>query len=139
MGSTLPASGKESAIELSKKILMGGLITQVVALAFFILTCWHVHMRLKWDPPGVFLRDPTINWQNHFRAFEVVTLALIVRSMVRSIEFLQGESGFVASHEIFIYMFDAVPMFFVMLAFLILHPGRAYAGCTSTEELRLGY
>ncbi|KIW99504.1 uncharacterized protein Z518_11243 [Rhinocladiella mackenziei CBS 650.93] len=124
MGSTLPASGNESSIELSKKILLGGLITQVIALGFFILTCWYAHRRIKREPAEVLRKDSTINWRNHFRAVELVTLVLIVRSVVRTIEYLQGVDGFIASHEVFLYATDAFLMFFVMIVFLIIHPGR---------------
>jgi hypothetical protein len=124
IGSVLPASGQPSSIELSKKILLGGLIAQVVALGFFILTCWHAHSRIKRNPTDSILSNPSISWQNHFRALELVTLILIVRSVVRTIEYLQGADGFVASHELFIYLFDAFLMWLIMVAFLILHPGR---------------
>ncbi|OAQ76569.1 rta1 domain-containingprotein [Purpureocillium lilacinum] len=121
IGSVLPASGEESAIELSKQILLGGLITQVAALALFALTCWHAHRRIKSGQP---LPDLTISWQNHFRTLEVATLLLVVRSVVRSVEYLQGEGGFVVSHEVFIYVFDALPTFLIMVAFAVLHPAR---------------
>lgn len=124
MGSVLPASGEQSSIELSKKILLGGLIAQVAALGFFILTCWHAHSRIKGSPTNNILANPSINWQNHFRALELVTVVLIVRSVVRAVEYLQGVDGFVASHEIFIYLFDALLIWFIMVTFLILHPSR---------------
>jgi hypothetical protein len=124
IGSVLPASGQASSIELSKKILLGGLIAQVIALAFFVLTCLHAQSRIKRQPADVCIKDPSINWQNHFRAIEVVTLLLIVRSVVRTIEYIQGADGFVASHEVFIYFFDASLVFFVVVVFLVIHPGR---------------
>ncbi|CAK7221779.1 hypothetical protein SBRCBS47491_004644 [Sporothrix bragantina] len=115
MGSVLPASGNPSSIELSKKVLIGGLITQLVALSIFILNCWQTHHRIKRRPHYELPIDPSISWQNHFRVLELTTLLLIVRSIVRAIEFLQGTDGFVASHEAFIYVFDALPMFFIMV------------------------
>ncbi|KAJ6442574.1 rta1 domain-containingprotein [Purpureocillium lavendulum] len=121
VGSVLPASGERSAIELSKKILLGGLITQVAALALFALTCWHAHRRIARGPP---LADPSIRWQNHFRALELATLLLVVRSVVRAVEYLQGEGGFVVSHEAFIYACDALPMFAIMAVLAVLHPAK---------------
>ena len=136
IGSIIPASGDASSIELSKKILLGGLVTQVVALAFFIVTCWYAHSRLKREPAPMLDEDPSINWQNHFRALQLVTLVLVVRSLVRTIEFLQGSDGFVASHEVFIYLFDAFLMFFVMVVFLVLHPGRLVRDARRLEKRR---
>ncbi|KAI1279469.1 RTA1-domain-containing protein [Xylaria sp. FL0933] len=123
-GSVLPASGEPSAIELSKKIVLGGLLAQLGALAIFILITWSVKHRIKREPPRALLRDPSVNWKNHFRAIMLVTVLIIVRSIVRTIEYLQGDGGTVMSHEVFIYVFDAAPMWLVMATYLVLHPGR---------------
>ncbi|CAK7225372.1 hypothetical protein SEUCBS140593_005882 [Sporothrix eucalyptigena] len=136
IGAVLPASGDPSSIALSKKVLLGGLITQVVALSFFILTCWHAHEQIKRRPDYELPVDPSISWQNHFRALELVTAILILRSVVRAIEFLQGEDGFVASHEVFIYVFDALLVFLIMLVFLILHPGRLIRSARQQSKSR---
>ena len=37
---------------------------------------------------------------------------------------VQGDGGFVISHEIFIYLFDGVPMFLVIIILGVAHPGR---------------
>ncbi|KAI0147638.1 RTA1-domain-containing protein [Xylariaceae sp. FL1272] len=125
-GSVLPASGEPSAIELSKKLVLGGLLAQVVALTIFIIVAWFTQRRIAKDPPQpiTVTNGSTVNWKNHFRAIQLVTLLVIVRSIVRTIEYLQGQDGFVISHEVFIYLFDAVPMFLIMTVYLGLHPGR---------------
>ncbi|KAL2446264.1 hypothetical protein ABEF95_008825 [Exophiala dermatitidis] len=125
-GSVMPASGDPTAIELSKHIILGGLILQLVALALFILFCWQVHHRLSNTATEKVLRFKysNVRWQMHFRALELATALLLVRSLVRMIEYLQGSSGFIASHEVFIYVFDAVPMVLLMAVFGILHPQR---------------
>lgn len=124
VGSVLPASGTESAIELSKKVILGGLITQLVALAAFILQLAVVYVRTKRDPPPVVFMMASVRWENHFRAAEVVIVLLIVRSIVRAVEYLQGDGGFVISHEFFIYFFDAALMWIVMMMYLVIHPAR---------------
>jgi len=133
-GSIMPASGDPSAIELSRKIVITGLIVQFVALSFFILTSWHVQRRTKRNPTPVTLKCRPINWQNHFRVIKVITAAVIVRSIVRAVEYIQGENGFVMAHEVFIYLFDATLMFLVLLAFLILHPARLMRDARQAEK-----
>ncbi|KAI0975442.1 RTA1-domain-containing protein [Xylaria arbuscula] len=123
-GSVLPASGEPSAIELSKKIVLGGLLAQIGALTIFILITWLVKHRIKHTPTRAILSDTSVNWKNHFRAIMAVTVLIIVRSVVRTVEYLQGDDGFVMSHEAFIYVFDASPMWLVMATYLVLHPGR---------------
>jgi hypothetical protein len=51
----------------------------------------------------------------------------MVRSLFRVIEYLQGFSGFLLSHEIYLYVFDAVLMLAVMVLFNVLHPSEVVA------------
>ena len=124
IGSVLPASGDESAIEMSKQIILGGLIAQVVALALFLLIAWHAQRRTTRDLPRILRSSPTVNWENHFRAIYLIVVLVIVRSVVRTVEYLQGEGGYIISHEAFIYALDAAPMLMVMMVYAVLHPGR---------------
>ncbi|KAI0888535.1 putative RTA1 domain protein [Annulohypoxylon maeteangense] len=124
IGSILPASGDPSAIRTSRIILLSGIITQFVALSFFVLQIVFLYNRIKRDLTTVLLHDPSIRWQFHFYSISLVALLLILRAVVRAVEYLQGEDGYVISHESFIYAFDGAPMFLVMLIFLILHPAR---------------
>jgi hypothetical protein len=135
IGSVLPASVTKSAIEPSKKIILGGLITQLVALAIFLLQLAIVYVRVKRDPSQVvYSMASSVRWQFHFRAAEVVIVLLIVRSIIRAIEYLQGDGGFVISHEIFIYLFDAAFMLIVMLIYLVIHPGRLIRDARQNKE-----
>lgn len=59
-GSILPASGDPKAIKNARIILLAGLITQLVALALFMFTCWHAYRHIRRDPPAVLVADPFI-------------------------------------------------------------------------------
>ena len=45
-----------------------------------------------------------------------------VRSVFRVIEYFEGFSGFLLSHDVSLYVFDALPMAVVMVLFNIFHP-----------------
>ena len=124
IGSTLPASGDPDAIKMSRTIILGGLIAQIAALGVFLLIAWHAERRTGRDPPRILRISPTVNWKNHFRAIYLIVVLIVVRSVVRAIEFLQGDGGYVISHEAFIYALDAAPMWIVMVIYAVLHPGR---------------
>jgi len=47
----------------------------------------------------------------------------MVRSIMRVVEFVQGNTGYVFSHEWFLYVFDALLMLGVMGLFCWIHPG----------------
>ncbi|OKL58806.1 hypothetical protein UA08_05739 [Talaromyces atroroseus] len=108
IGTALPASGDASAIALSKKILLAGLIFQVICLAFFEVIAWVAQRRIKNRGPPI--SGIVGKWQYYFLAVQVAILALIVRNLYRAIEFGTGEDGYVSKHEVFIYIFDAFLM-----------------------------
>ncbi|KAF4993428.1 hypothetical protein FGRMN_6516 [Fusarium graminum] len=123
IGAIIPASGDADAIAKGRTILIAGLVVQLVALGVFILMTIYLYVRIRQET-GPFLDSSMIYWRRYFRAIEVVTAVMIIRSIVRAVEYLQGAGGFVIKHEVFIYLFDASLMFLVMLVFLIIHPGR---------------
>lgn len=123
-GTVMPASGDAHLVELSRKIIFGGLLVQLVALLFFCYMTWHVSRAISRDEPKIFAHDAGVHWKNHFRAIFLVASLALVRSLIRAIEYGQGEDGFIISHEVFIYLFDAALMWLVMVAFLLIHPSR---------------
>lgn len=46
----------------------------------------------------------------------------MIRSVFRVIEYVQGNAGYLLSHEVFLYIFDALLMLAVMLLFNWNHP-----------------
>ena len=53
---------------------------------------------------------------------------IIFRNIYRLIEFSIGIESAITKHEWYSYVFDAIPMFFALLAFNIYHPGRVLQG-----------
>ncbi|KAJ5274036.1 RTA1 like protein [Penicillium angulare] len=53
---------------------------------------------------------------------------ILIRSIYRVIEYAQGNSGYVISHEVFIYVFDATMMFLVMIVMNDFHPSVVLKG-----------
>lgn len=143
IGALMPVSGDPDSAKKGQIILIAGLITQLSALSLFVFMSWHIYQRIK-ENKGKFLDSSSITWRRYFRVIEIVTCIMIVRSLVRSIEFLQGQGGYVISHETFIYVFDASLMFLIMVIFLVVHPGRLVRkrrdrieGQRSNEHIRL--
>jgi hypothetical protein len=68
--------------------------------------------------------DPGVNWLGYFVVLEVSAVMLIVRSVVRGVEYVGGGEGAVAGREVFVYVFDAVPMLVVMVGLGVLYPAR---------------
>ncbi|KAJ6104587.1 hypothetical protein N7523_010907 [Penicillium sp. IBT 18751x] len=49
---------------------------------------------------------------------------IIIRCIYRVIEFCQGNDGYLMGHEVFLYVFDTIPMFVVQVIFHFYHPGK---------------
>lgn len=126
IGTVLPASGTAEGQRLSKIVVLVGLFAQLLALGVFIVSCGRLHARLRRDTSAsrAMLMDPGVNWLWYLVVLEVAAVMLVVRSVMRGAEYLGGVDGAVASHEVFVYVFDAVPMLAVMVGFLMLHPSR---------------
>lgn len=123
-GTVMPASGDPKLIEISKKVILGGLIVQVVALAFFCYITWHSYRAISQRHAKNFAHNSGVNWKNHFRVVFLTASLVLVRSVVRVVEYAQADDGYIISHEPFIYVFDAAIMWLVMVMFLLLHPSR---------------
>ncbi|OBT98868.1 hypothetical protein VE01_03295 [Pseudogymnoascus verrucosus] len=161
MGAGIQASGDPKIINIGNKAILGGLIFQLVAFAFFVLMAIRVHSRLN-GRHEVYTAMPS-RWpmsRKYFWGLYVVSVLFIVRNLVRAIEYAQQAtsggisyatrntdgtitipkkegSGSIGSNEIFLYIFDAAPMALVALTFLLLHPGRMLKAVRSGKGERL--
>ena len=57
----------------------------------------------------------------------IVSILILVRSVFRIIEYAQGNTGYILSHEYSLYVFDAALMFGVVLGFNAVHPSEVKA------------
>lgn len=57
----------------------------------------------------------------------LVSILIFVRSIVRVIEYVQGNDGYIMSHEAFLYVFDATVMWLAMIIMNWVHPSEVAA------------
>jgi len=50
------------------------------------------------------------------------SLFIMVRSIFRVAEYVQGDNGYLLQHEYWLYIFDAALMAMVMIAYNVVHP-----------------
>jgi hypothetical protein len=67
------------------------------------------------------------NWEKHMTVLYTASFLIIVRSIFRVVEYLQGFDGYLLHHEAYLYIFDALLMLLVMLLFNAVHPGKVVA------------
>lgn len=57
------------------------------------------------------------------RALYAVSVLIFVRSIVRVAEYVQGNDGYIITHEAFLYIFDALVIFLAIMTLNWRHPG----------------
>jgi hypothetical protein len=134
--------GTLSALHTGEKLIIAGLFTQLFFFAFFIVVAGMFHYRLVNNKPvqkqlghrrlastssSVLMTSPHANladipWKRHIYNLYLTSSLIMIRSVFRVIEYLQGNAGYLLSHEIFLYIFDAVLMLAVMVLFNWIHP-----------------
>lgn len=55
-------------------------------------------------------------------ALYTASILILVRSVIRVVEYLQGYDGYLMKHEAFIYVFDALLIFITVLVLMYEHP-----------------
>jgi hypothetical protein len=112
--------------------VIAGLFAQLGFFAGFVLVAGVFHYRLVNDRPlqkriqGAKhvskLALDELPWKRHLYNLYVTSGLIVVRSIFRIVEYVQGNAGYLLSHEVFLYVFDAVLMVVVMVLFNWVHP-----------------
>ncbi len=115
------ASTNASTSKLGSHIILAGLLVQIVIFGFFIVVALVFDLRLSALPTGQ-SRNPTLPWKKFLYILYITSAFIMIRSIVRVAEFIEGFDGVIILHEVYLYVFDAVPMAAVMAIFNIWYP-----------------
>jgi hypothetical protein len=121
-GGGIQAAGTLELYDIGEKIIVVGLFVQISMFSFFLVTTALFHYRYS-----VYLATtsrpvtPKIPWRSHLWVLYSVSALILVRSLFRVVEYLQGNRGYLISHEIYLYIFDALLMAIVMAVFLFFY------------------
>lgn len=115
-------SSNSNILNLAQKAIIGGLFLQIAFFGFFIIVAAIFHTRMLRSPTARSLQ-PEIRWTSYLGSLYFVSCLILIRSVFRAIEYLQGNDGMILRHEYFMYIFDATLMFGVMLWMNFKHPG----------------
>ena len=123
------SSHNPTTVNTGQKIVVGGLFVQIIFFGLFVGVASVFHVRMKKLPTTRVLTE-SLPWKKHLHALYVSSALIMIRSVFRVVEFIQGRDGYLMSHEWFLYVFDTVLMLGVMVLFCWIHPGkiRRYLG-----------
>jgi hypothetical protein len=137
-GASMLASAKDQdGVDAGNNIIIAGLWIQVAFFGLFVVASAVFHMRLAKGPTQASRSRP---WNKHLISLYIVSGLILVRSVMRCIEYMQGYNGYICksravefevyaltilpvSHEAFLYVFDAAVMLFAVVTMNAIHPG----------------
>ncbi|GKT47198.1 protein RTA1 [Colletotrichum spaethianum] len=124
-GGGYQSSGSLEALDTGAKIIIVGLFVQLIFFGFFIIIAAAFHRSVNAAPTG--RSNTSIPWRKHMKTLYLGSFLIMVRSIFRAVEYLQGFDGYILRHEAYLYIFDALLMFLVMVLFNLVHPSEIVA------------
>ncbi|KAL4913314.1 RTA1 like protein-domain-containing protein [Aspergillus aurantiobrunneus] len=124
VGAGLQVTGDQHIIDIGIKAVLAGLVFTLVVFVGFVAVAATVHRRLLGQPTGVSMNEGTRGWGGYFWCLYVVCGCMIVRNLVRTVEFGAPKGADVRRREVYIYVFDAALMAVLMGVWVVWHPGR---------------
>ncbi|KAK9847345.1 hypothetical protein MYU51_019553 [Penicillium brevicompactum] len=121
-GGGIQSAGSLKLYEIGEKVIIVGLFVQIAVFGFFMATALICHCRLA-GASNPITDEGVIPWRRHLYVLYITSMIILLRSIFRVIEYVQGNGGYLISHEIFLYIFDAFFMAVVMLMFFIWYIG----------------
>lgn len=116
-----------SKLKLGEDVIIVGLIVQIIFFGFFVAVSVVFNKRMSNNPTSAAMGS-SFNWERYMRVLYFASVLIMVRCLYRVIEYVQGSTGILQSHEYFAYIFDACLMMFVMGTFVTFHPSQIFAG-----------
>lgn len=117
-------AGGGSSIKTGENLIMAGLAFQLIFFFLFIVAGALFHARVRGNPTEKCKRYP---YEKHLWNLYIVSVLIFVRCLVRLIEYGQGWQGYIITHEVFLYIFDALLMWLSMAAMFYPHPSEVAA------------
>jgi hypothetical protein len=111
-----------------------GLCIQILFFGFFLVNIASFWKRMKKAPTTASTNVP---WQKHLTVLLGVGAIILIRCLYRVIEYVQGTSGSLQSHEVYLYVLDAGLMLIVMMIFHFWHPSEVNALLKGGKVARL--
>jgi hypothetical protein len=63
-----------------------------------------------------------VPWREYLWILYGASILILIRNIIRVAEYITGDSGPILANEAYIYVFDALLMFIVMVIFNVRHP-----------------
>ncbi|KAI6121245.1 RTA1 like protein-domain-containing protein [Pisolithus sp. B1] len=110
VGGGLQTSKSVSTDKLGVTMVLVGLAIQTVPFALFILLCLRVYKPRPWGPIVL--------------ALLFSSALIMLRCIYRIVEYAQGSGGYLMTHELWLYLLDALPLFIGVIVYIPFWPSK---------------
>lgn len=107
----------ESTRHTGSKIVTAGLFIQIGFFGIFMINEFLFVFRVRSLRGENKIAGQATKWIRYNWILIVTSGMILIRSIVRTVEFIEGYYGYISGHEWFLYVFDAVPMFLLPVIF----------------------
>lgn len=115
-----------TAVRNGQHVVIGGLVLQIIFFGFFVVVAAVFNLRIN-KVPTARSASSSVPWRRHIHALYCASGLIMLRSILRVVEYVQGNAGYIMSHEVFLYIFDSALMLGVMVLLNVVHPSEIYA------------
>lgn len=131
MGLTIRAGKTEKLAHIGQDLVLVALFLQIVIFSLFVAVAVVFQRRLAAQPTQQ--SQGVLRWKRNIRGLYSASALILLRNLVRVVEYIQGYGGYVNGHEWFLYVFDAVPMFAVMVVLAVIYAPSLLKECRMDE------
>ncbi|GAB1217331.1 hypothetical protein ATERTT37_006569 [Aspergillus terreus] len=122
------AAGTLDAMQNGEHIVIAGLAIQLLWFGFFVVVAsvfhWRVvHRPRHTHPKELRSQSSRFSWHSLMWALYIACALILVRSIFRVVEFVQGNAGFIMRHEYLLYIFDGLLMALTGIVLFVVFPG----------------
>ena len=121
--SMLAYAEDEPAFDSGRRIVLLGLLVQLIMLGLFCVAGVRLVLLLRGRLASESLPTDT-NWQKFLKAILAAAGLILFRSIYRFIEYLLGRGNVLLTHEVYLYLLDALPIVLVTAVFIDFHPAQ---------------
>ncbi|KIX10253.1 uncharacterized protein Z518_01334 [Rhinocladiella mackenziei CBS 650.93] len=121
-GAMIAGSNDQENIERGRDVVLAGLGLQLFTFGFFVIASFRLFVMLRTTLRDVALTKER-NWQLFLMVINVANVFILIRTILRLIEYSLGTSNYLLNNEWFFYVFDSSMMYIVVIIFIIFHPG----------------
>ncbi|KAH1304358.1 hypothetical protein KXX24_003584 [Aspergillus fumigatus] len=133
-GGLLAGAKTQDKVNMGEHMIIAGLFVQILFFGFFMLVSVIFHRRMLATPIH-HMMSTQLPWNYYMKILYTVSVLIMIRSVYRVAEYVQGSDGYLQSKEAFIYVFDAALMFACCVILNVSHPSKLLSHSQADQKV----